>query len=96
MSHLHKKATSLGAFDKIFYLEDETLMKKRILALALAGTTAFSVFGALNVSAARHGADTTEQYNAYEMIEDIVINGTGDAKWVTVDGESMRSISPMP
>lgn len=64
-------------------------MKKRILALALAGTTAFSVFGALNVSAARHGADTTEQYNAYEMIEDIVINGTGDAKWVTVDGESI-------
>ena len=27
-------------------------MKKRILALALAGTTAFSVFGGLNVFAA--------------------------------------------
>ena len=38
-------------------------MKKRILALALAGTTAFSVFGGLNVFA----ADPAEKYVEYDV-----------------------------
>ena len=46
-------------------------MKKRILALALAGTTAFSVFGGLNVFAATQDAlpgDATDEFVSYEAI----------------------------
>lgn len=42
-------------------------MKKRILALALAGTTAFSMFGGLNVFAMSSDSDKFETYTAVSM-----------------------------
>ena len=42
-------------------------MKKRILALALAGTTAFSMFGGLNVFAMSSDSDEFETYTAVSV-----------------------------
>ena len=60
-------------------------MKKRILALALAGTTAFSVFGGLNVFAAKTVDDVygDEVYKTYAGTEITWTNGTS----VTIAGE---------
>ena len=54
-------------------------MKKRILALALAGTTAFSMFGGLSVSAASY---TTDEYEGYSAV---VVNVSG-TNTITADG----------
>ena len=57
-------------------------MKKRILALALAGTTAFSVFGGLNVFA----KTPDEAYDRRGVNTISVVSGTGIV--VTIDGDT--------
>ena len=72
-------------------------MKKRILALALAGTTAFSVFGGLNVFAVNYG---DEAYEAYKPViltikddETITIAGDGKGDLQNISASSSTSIS---
>ena len=56
-------------------------MKKRILALALAGTTAFSVFGGLNVFAAEWDTPAADNYSdAYADLAEVKLLKIGDLK----------------
>ena len=69
-------------------------MKKRILALALAGTTAFSVFGALNVAAATHKTDASEIYSGMYKFYDARkgFEGAADFELVVEFDEAMDTI----
>ena len=65
-------------------------MKKRILALALAGTTAFSVFGGLNVFAAT-ASDAYAPYTPVKMEFKSTPNTDGSDAIVVTNGASIVS-----